>query len=120
MSKLLIKTLYLALTIFLTEVVFFSQVSYPNLWEILLTALVLAIAVQKAEEYLPQSDIVWNAAAIEFVIAAVVLYLSGLLFPRAGVTIMGAFITAFLIAMVEHIQPIFALLRHHSRKSPAD
>lgn len=91
-------------TIVYTSGLIFTQVYFPAWYQPVLLGIVLAVMAHVMEMVLFHPGRVWVMTALDFMGAAVLVYAAGLVFPAASITVIGAVLTALLLAISELIQ----------------
>lgn len=107
MTGLLTRLLVCPSVVYLSSVAFGSIVYFPSWYQIIAVGVVLAIAGYAMKVWLLNKMNIWYIVVIDFVAAAIIVYLSGFVFSAATITLLGALLTAFLLAITEAIQLYF-------------
>ncbi|QGT99578.1 hypothetical protein SYNTR_0985 [Candidatus Syntrophocurvum alkaliphilum] len=106
MHGLYIKIIVCPLVVYLAHLLI-PQVVYLQIWQPLVVGLILAFLGHVMELLLLNEATVIYTALIDFVAASLIIYISGIFFVGAIITIMGAIITGAILAATELAQHIY-------------
>jgi len=109
MTGLIVKLIVCPAVVYLTSIIFSGQVSYPFLYQLIIVGFVLAIAGHLMEVWMLNKKTIWTSTGMDFVAATILVYLSGFVFSGATITLLGALVTAFLLAITEVIQHYYLI-----------
>ncbi|PTX63317.1 uncharacterized protein DUF2512 [Melghirimyces profundicolus] len=96
---------------------FFADLYYPSVFHPLITGVVLALAAHFMEVAMLRPGNFWASNLTDFAAAAVIIYLSARILPGARVTLIGALLTAFFLAVTEYFQHLWLLRSGKTEKA---
>ena len=94
----------------------FPNLNYGTLTQAVLTGLVIAVVGQLMEVILLRRGTVFASTVLDFFVAFLVVYLSQYVFAGSRTTLVGAFIVAVVIGVVEHIEHIWLVRSGRAEK----
>ncbi|MFC4077709.1 hypothetical protein [Salinithrix halophila] len=103
-AKLIICPLVVWISMFL-----FEGVYYPNWVQPIIVGIILAVLAHFMEVLFLRRGVFWINNSMDFVAAVLVLLFSGTFFEGARVTMTGALLTAFILAVTEYFQHLWLL-----------
>ncbi|WP_019120606.1 DUF2512 family protein [Brevibacillus massiliensis] len=106
MSGFVVKLVVALITVFLADIVL-PGMYYPSMYQDVLVGLLFAVVGYVTEVMILRRDTIWLSTAMDFVIGALLIYLSQFVFIGARVTLAAALITALAIGVLEHLQHIW-------------
>lgn len=115
MAPLFIKLLVCPTILLLFDVIS-TEVEYRAMYQVILMGLLLAFAGHLLDQIILKRKTVWLSTITDFIAAAVILYMSPLLFPGSRVTFWGALMTAFVLGAAEYLQHVVLVQRSGRRR----
>lgn len=100
MAGLIVKLILYPLILYAAAMIF-PQLHYAHFYQPVLAGFLLAAAAHIMELYILKKGTLYLSALADFIAGAVIIYFLTKLLPGAGVTWMGAFLAAFMLAIVE-------------------
>jgi len=98
--------------------VFPGQINYAAVYQPILTGLVLAVAAHIMDIYLLKPETIWFSTAMDFIASSTIVYISGLVFTGAAVSLAGALTTGLVLAATEIPQHYWLATTGKLLKSP--
>lgn len=117
MTGLIIKLIVYPAVVYLSSTLL-DQLFYTGLYQPILTGLISAIAVHIIEVLLLKPQTNWYITALDFITITAIIYLSAFVFPGAVLTLTGASITGFVLALTEIPQHFWLITTGKTLKSP--
>ena len=115
MTGLIMKLIICPLVVYLADVLS-NEVNYAALYQPILVGLILAALAHTMEVFFLKKETIWLSTGLDFVAAAAVLYISGLVIPGATVTFIGAIVTALVLTATEIAQHLWLTKKDKTEK----
>ncbi|MGD8189908.1 DUF2512 family protein [Brevibacillus ginsengisoli] len=94
----------------------FPNLNYGNLTQAVLTGLVIAVIGQLMEVMLLHKGTVFTSTVLDFFVSFLVIYLSQFVLAGTRITLVGAFMAALVIGVVEHVEHIWLVQSGRTEK----
>ena len=115
MLGLIMKVFTCPLIVYISDMIF-NDIYYANAYQPVITGLIIAFAGHMLEVLFLKRDTLWINNILDLAAAFAIIYVNQFFFPRAVITVIGAAIAAFLIAVVEHFLHIYLIKEGKTRK----
>jgi hypothetical protein len=94
----------------------FNDIYYANAYQAVITGFIIAFAGHMMEVLFLKRGTLWINNILDLGAAFAIIYVSQFFFPRAEITLIGAAIAAFLIAIIEHFLHTYLIKEGKIRK----
>lgn len=112
LTKLIVSPIIVILSSFI-----FPDVSYASYFQAIVVGLVLAIVGHVMEVMFLRRGRLFMSTLLDFAVATLLLYLSQYFLPGSRVLFLGAFFTALLLSLAEHLQHIWLINSGRAEKA---
>ncbi|ERI90043.1 hypothetical protein HMPREF1982_04310 [Clostridiales bacterium oral taxon 876 str. F0540] len=110
------KVLACPLIIYICDMIF-NDINYASVYQAVITGLVVAIIGHMSEVFMLKKGTLWINTFADLILSFIIVYLSQFFLIGSYITIVGAAITALLIAVAEHFEHIYLIKEGKTRKS---
>lgn len=97
---------------------FLPNVNYSYFYQPIIIGLLLAGAGTLMEYIFLNRTGIWTSTVMDFVASTLIVYLVTQLFPTASITLGGALVVGFILAVVEHFTHAYLIRSGKVEKSP--
>lgn len=115
MVGFIMKIIMVPVALVLSDYVF-PNLNYGTLTQAVLTGLVIAVIGHLMEVMLLHRGTVFTSTVIDFFTAFLVIYVSQFVFAGSRITLVGAFMAALVIGVVEHMTHIWLVRSGRTEK----
>lgn len=116
MAGFLVKLVVCPTTVIISDLIF-PQVYYPSIFQAILVGIILAVGAHTMEIMLLKKGTFWISTVMDFLAAAIIIFIVSKLLPGSIVTLIGALLTAFLLSITEYFQHLWILRTGRNKKS---
>jgi uncharacterized membrane protein len=118
LTSFLMKLVICPLTVFIASYIL-PNVNYQTLYQPIIVGLVLAGTGVLMEYFFLKEGNLWLSTGMDFVASVLIVYFVSLFFVGSLVTLFGAILTGFLLAVIEHFTHRWLIQTGKTQKSPA-
>jgi hypothetical protein len=116
MGGVILKLIVCPLMLYIANFLF-DSVIFASLFQIILVGLVLAFASHIMEVMLLRRGTFWISTGMDFIAALAIIYFSQFFIAGVRITLFGAVLTAFLLAVTEYFLHFYLLKSKKTRKT---
>jgi len=118
MTSLIMKIFIIPIGLILSAWIF-PGISYGSYFEPVVVGVILALVGVLMEYVLLKEGTLWISTILDFIVSFALVYVISNMYRDAKVTILGAFLAAVLLAVVEYFTHLWLIRSGKTRKVPA-
>jgi hypothetical protein len=108
MAGLLAKLILCPVTILASDMLF-GNINYGSVYQDLIVGAIIAVVGHTMELIILRRGTLWISNAMDFIAAAVIVYVSQFYLPGSSVSAFGAILVALLLLITENVQHLYLI-----------